>query len=74
MIGGNGELPEQAREIISHFFERRLSGAGLLANDQLLNAIYLCHHAAIDSRPADILELADQVTPYLDAEADRDDD
>jgi MoxR-like ATPase len=74
VIGGNGGLPEQAREIISHFFERRRGRSGLLANDQLLNAIYLCHHAALDGPAADVLELADQVMPYLDAEADRDDD
>jgi MoxR-like ATPase len=72
VIGGNGELPEQAREIIGHFFRRRDSG--LLANDQLLNAVYLCHHALLDDPPADVLELADQVMPYLSAEASIDDD
>ena len=72
VISENGELPAQAREIIRHFFERRDSG--LLANDQLLNAIYLCHHALLDERPDNVLELADHVMPYLSAEADRDDD
>jgi MoxR-like ATPase len=66
--GGEGELPEQAREIISHFFARR--DGGLLANDQLLNAIFLCHHAVLDSPPSDVFELADQVMPYLSAQAD----
>jgi MoxR-like ATPase len=71
VISENGELPGQAREIIRHFFERRDSG--LLANDQLLNAIYLCHHAVLDDRPDDILELADQVMSYLSMEVGHDD-
>ena len=73
-LGGvvGGELPSQARQIIAHFFKRRNSG--MLANDQLLNAIYLCHHALLDSPPADVLDLADQVMPFLGAEADFDDD
>lgn len=66
VISDNGELPDQARKIIGHFFERR--DKGLLANDQLLNAIYLCHHATLHDRPTDVLELADQVMPYLSAE------
>jgi MoxR-like ATPase len=70
VISANGELPEQARDIISHFFQRR--DKGLLANDQLLNAIYLCHHAMLDTPPKDVLKLADQVMPYLSAEASRD--
>jgi MoxR-like ATPase len=69
--GGNGDLPPQAQEIISHFFARRSSG--LLANDQLLNAIFLCHHALLDSPPEDVFELADQVMPYLSAQADLND-
>lgn len=72
VIGGNGELPEQAREIIGHFFKRR--DGGLLANDQLLNAVYLCHHAMLDDPPDDVLRLADQVMPYLSAEASPGDD
>jgi MoxR-like ATPase len=72
VIAENGELPRQAREIIRHFFERR--DGGLLANDQLLNAIYLCHHAVLDDRPDDVLELADQVMPYLSIEASHDGD
>ena len=71
-ISENGELPAQASEIISHFFSRRDNG--LLANDQLLNAIYLCHHAMLDEAAADVLQLADQVMPYLSAEAGHDDD
>lgn len=67
VIGANGELPGQAHQIIGHFFGRREHG--LLANDQLLNAIYLCHHAVLDDPPHDVLELADQVMPYLGVEA-----
>lgn len=67
-----GELPEQARQIIAHFFERRDSG--MLANDQLLNAVYLCHHALLDSVPEDVLDLADQVMPFLGAGTGFDDD
>jgi len=64
---GGDELPAQAQAIIHHFFQRR--DRGLLANDQLLNAIYLCHHAMLDAAPADVLKLADQVMPYLSADA-----
>jgi MoxR-like ATPase len=71
VVSGDGELPEQAREIISHFFKRRSSGQ--LANDQLLNAIYLCHHALLDDAPDDVLELADQVMPFISSESGLDD-
>jgi MoxR-like ATPase len=71
-IGANGGLPEQATQLIDHFLSRRNSG--LLANDQLLNAIYLCHHAMLEGRPQDVLELADQVMPYLNTETGADDD
>jgi hypothetical protein len=71
LVSSTGELPEQAHQIIAHFFQRRDSG--LLANDQLLNAIYLCHHAELNNPPEDVLALADHVMPYLGAEADRDD-
>jgi MoxR-like ATPase len=66
------KLPAQARDIISHFFQRR--SGGMLANDQLLNAIYLCRHAMLDEAPADVLQLADQVMPYLSTEAGGDGD
>ncbi|MFD9905489.1 AAA family ATPase [Streptomyces sp. NPDC059063] len=70
--GGDGELPDGARDVVQRFFERR--GGGLLANDQLLNAIYMCHHAALREPPVDILALADQVMPFLSGEARTDDD
>ncbi|MEI5097585.1 MoxR family ATPase [Streptomyces sp. PmtG] len=61
-----GELPAATRAVIQRFFERR--GGGLLANDQLLNAIYMCHHAAFSDPPDSVLELADQVMPYLSSD------
>lgn len=69
VVGEDGELPDSAREIIQRFFERRSSG--LLANDQLLNAIYMCHHASFTEEPGSVLELADQVMPFLGTEATR---
>ncbi|MEU5952837.1 MoxR family ATPase [Streptomyces sp. NPDC047525] len=63
VVGQDGELPDGARKIIQRFFERRSSG--LLANDQLLNAIYMCHHASFSEQPESVLELADQVMPFL---------
>jgi MoxR-like ATPase len=56
-----GELAGQSGDLVSHFFERKSRGA--LATDQLLNAIYLTHHAA--AQGADRLALADKVMPYL---------
>ncbi|WP_447041370.1 AAA family ATPase [Streptomyces sp. DSM 118878] len=67
----NGELPAGARDVIDRFFERR--GSGLLANDQLLNAVYMRHHASFSERPEDVDALADQVMPYLSSEATRTD-
>jgi MoxR-like ATPase len=72
-----GDLADQSGELVSHFFERKRRGA--LATDQLLNAIYLTHHAA--AKDADRQALADKVMPYLsgpvpgveDVEALRDD-
>lgn len=72
VIGEGGELPAGARDIIQRFFERR--GSGLLANDQLLNAIYMCHHASFHDQPDSVLALADQVMPFLSSEAARDHD
>lgn len=68
VLAADGTLPEQANRLIEHFFQRR--SRGLLANDQLLNAIFLCHHATLDAPPADVLALADQVMPYLSTELD----
>jgi MoxR-like ATPase len=70
MVGG--ELPERAQQIITHFFQRRDSG--MLANDQLLNAIYLCHHALLDAPTEDVLALADQVASFLSPNPGFDDD
>ncbi|MEV0524266.1 MoxR family ATPase [Streptomyces sp. NPDC050439] len=69
--GEGGELPEGAQEIIDRFFERR--SGGLLANDQLLNAIYMCHHASFSEPPETVRQLADQVMPFLSSEATRSD-
>ena len=71
LIGSKGELPRQARQIIAHFFRR--SSSSQLANDQLLNAIYLCYHAVLDRPVEDVLALADQVMPYLSSEPASDD-
>jgi MoxR-like ATPase len=73
-----GDLAVQSSDLVSRFFERKSRGA--LATDQLLNAIYLTHHAMI-ANTADRLALADKVMPYLsepipgieDGEALRDD-
>jgi MoxR-like ATPase len=56
-----GDLAGQSGDLVSHFFKRKSRGA--LATDQLLNAIYLTHHAAAGN--ADRLSLADKVMPYL---------
>lgn len=66
VINTGGRLPEQATMLVEHFFQRR--DRGLLANDQLLNAVYLCHHAMLNNRPQDVIALADQVMSYLGAE------
>ncbi|WP_239589911.1 AAA family ATPase [Streptomyces aureoverticillatus] len=67
-----GQLPQGARDVIQRFYDRR--GGGLLANDQLLNAIYMCHHASFSEPPENVAELADQVMPYLSSEATGPDD
>ncbi|WP_409060634.1 AAA family ATPase [Streptomyces sp. SYP-A7185] len=71
VAGEEGELPPAIREIIDRFFERR--SGGLLANDQLLNAIYMCHHASFSEPPETVRKLADQVMPFLSSEATRSD-
>jgi MoxR-like ATPase len=57
-----GDLASQSNDLVTRFFERKTSGA--LATDQLLNAIYLTHHATITGA-ADRRALADKVMPYL---------
>jgi MoxR-like ATPase len=57
-----GELAAQSNDLLEQFFDRRSRGA--LATDQLLNAVYLVHHASI-SGSADRLALAGKVMPYL---------
>ncbi|WP_405663619.1 AAA family ATPase [Streptomyces sp. RK9] len=68
----DGALPAGIEDVIQRFFDRR--SGGLLANDQLLNAIYMCHHAALTEPPESVAKLADQVMPFLTAEAARSDD
>lgn len=56
-----GEPDEQARRLIDRFLSR--AGAGDLATDQLLNAIYLARSADLDATSLD--ELAERLMPYL---------
>ena len=72
VIAENGEFPETAAKIIGDFFERARSGTQL-ANDQLLNAIYLCHQAALEQPGLDIAGLAKLVTFPLGSESGPDD-
>jgi MoxR-like ATPase len=58
-----GELADQAELVVERFFQRRTKG--LLATDQLLNAVFLCHHAQVEGAPGDVLALADKVMAYL---------
>jgi MoxR-like ATPase len=57
-----GDLAGQSADLVERFFDRRSRGA--LATDQLLNAVYLVHHAAAPAG-TDRLALADTVMPYL---------
>ena len=57
-----GDLAQQSEDLVARFFQRRSHGA--LATDQLLNAIYLTHHATIGGA-GDRLTLAEKVMPYL---------
>ncbi|XVS61861.1 AAA family ATPase [Actinosynnema sp. CA-299493] len=72
-----GELAHSGKDLIDRFLERKQ--AGELATDQLLNAIYLVHHAA-RAGSIDRKALADRVLPYLSgrisvtADEDLDDD
>jgi MoxR-like ATPase len=65
-----GTLAASSLDLVQRFLERKDSGT--LANDQLLNAVYLCQHAA-DGEGVDRTALADQIMPYLDAESERHD-
>lgn len=57
------ELARESDDLLNQFLSRRESGD--LAADQLLNAIYLTHHAARE-RSSDRQRLADMLLPYLD--------
>ncbi|MFI0410995.1 AAA family ATPase [Actinomadura sp. 3N508] len=61
-----GPLADQSDDLVRRFFER--SASGTLATDQLLNAVYLCRHAATEDRRA----LADRIMPYLSEPIDDD--
>ncbi|MFF0867600.1 AAA family ATPase [Nonomuraea sp. NPDC003560] len=61
------DLLADSNDIIERFLARKSSGA--LATDQLLNAVYLLHHAG----PEDRLKLADRLMPYLDRDVDESD-
>ncbi|POX53810.1 AAA family ATPase [Streptomyces sp. Ru71] len=56
-----GEPDERARRLIERFLSR--AGAGDLATDQLLNAIYLARSADLDATSLD--DLAERLMPYL---------
>jgi MoxR-like ATPase len=65
------DLATRSLDLVRRFLDRK--DAGTLANDQLLNAVYLCNQAlAAGSR--DRLEFADRLMPYLSGETGRDDD
>lgn len=57
-----GDLAHSGTDLIDRFLERKQ--AGELATDQLLNAVYLVHHAA-HAGSVDRMALADRVLPYL---------
>ncbi|MEU7049550.1 AAA family ATPase [Streptomyces eurythermus] len=63
-----GEPDAYARTLIDRFLSR--SGAGDLATDQLLNAIYLARSADLDAESLD--RLAEQLMPYLGQSAQSD--
>jgi MoxR-like ATPase len=65
------EQTELVDDLVRQFFERKTKGE--LATDQLLNAVYLCHHAARDASVS-ISDLAAKVMPYLTTHVGRDDD
>jgi MoxR-like ATPase len=58
------QLANDGADLITHFLDRKTSGE--LATDQLLNALYLVHHAA-RAGAINRTALADQVLPYLSA-------
>ncbi|MEU6432422.1 MoxR family ATPase [Microbispora sp. NPDC046973] len=61
------DLTAASQDIIERFLAKKSSGA--LATDQLLNAVYLLHHA----RSEDRLSLADRLMPYLNRDTDETD-
>ncbi|WP_318203698.1 MoxR family ATPase [Streptomyces sp. SCL15-4] len=63
-----GEPDTYARTLIDRFLTR--SGAGELATDQLLNAIYLARSAGLDADSLD--RLAERLMPYLGQSAQSD--
>ncbi|MBL1080890.1 MoxR family ATPase [Streptomyces actinomycinicus] len=63
-----GEPDAYARTLIDRFLSR--SGAGDLATDQLLNAIYLARSADLDTDSLD--RLAERLMPYLGQSAQND--
>jgi hypothetical protein len=56
-------LPPPARDILEQFL--RLRDQGLLANDQLLIAVYLCHRAKLNDPAVKVPDLAKMVMDYL---------
>ncbi|GAA4488230.1 MoxR family ATPase [Actinoallomurus oryzae] len=74
----NGHLSDLTKDqaalvdqLVQQFFARKSQGE--LATDQLLNAVYLCHHAA-RAGSVDLADLAAKVMPYLTSPTGRDDD
>ncbi|QKG21794.1 AAA family ATPase [Actinomadura verrucosospora] len=61
-----GDLADRSDDLVRRFFER--SASGTLATDQLLNAVYLCRHAADGDRTA----LADRIMRRLGGPLDDD--
>jgi MoxR-like ATPase len=64
------EQADLVSRLIGQFFRRKSRGE--LSTDQLLNAVYLCHHAA-RSGSTSLDDLAARVMPFLTAQAGRDD-
>lgn len=65
------ELAAQSSDLINRFLSR--ASLGGLATDQLLNAVYLVHHAA-SHEGGDRGALADKVMPFLSRPAISDED
>ncbi|WP_067464066.1 AAA family ATPase [Actinomadura macra] len=58
----SAERADLVSTLVGEFFARQ--NAGDLATDQLLNALYLCHHAA-RVEAVNVVELAEKVMPYI---------